>query len=773
MSLFTNAKVSVKIFSGYILALALMVAVGGLAIFRLNEMEKTVSELTGNLAIDRQLGNDIVAQVLRTRLYATKYINTQDSQALDNYNKESAILETYFTQAQTDIVATDRAVLVDQIADGYETYTTNFEKIRQALLDQQKTQTDVLDVQGPEIDENLNQWRAAKLESGEISILQGISNVQVKYNNMRLNGYKYLATGDEQYLDLFDANYDSTLVSLDELETMLGASDQADYTAVRQKIESYTTTFKDMEASFTLVKDTQVNVLDIYGPQIRKDASAIVTSVGNEFETLAKDTSDIAIQTRLILLVTISIALVVGIGLGWVISRGITLPLAQVAQLARQIAENDLRLFAGELEELANGNLNRRFTPTVAEVEVQSADEVGMLTRSFNLMVGSLHSAAHAFGDMTHNLHTLVGQVAENAASVSVASGQLATAADQAGQATSQIAATIQEVAKGTSQQAEAATRTAAAVEMMSHSIQNVDQGAQEQTRGVTKTSKLAQDITTAVQQVTGNAEMVTKQSSQATNAARMGVQSVNRTVEGMTSIRAKVGLSAEKVKEMGQRSDQIGMIVETIEDIASQTNLLALNAAIEAARAGEHGKGFAVVADEVRKLAERASVATKEIGGLIRSIQTTVLDAVSAMDEGAQEVENGVKLVNQAGNSLGEIVTAAEGVMLQAQEAQQAAQRMMVSSKELTEAMLSVSSVVEKNTTAVKEMASNSSEVTQSIESIASVSEENSAAIEQVSASTEEMSAQVEEVTAAAQSLAEMAKLLQAAVGQFKFDRD
>jgi methyl-accepting chemotaxis protein len=238
-----------------------------------------------------------------------------------------------------------------------------------------------------------------------------------------------------------------------------------------------------------------------------------------------------------------------------------------------------------------------------------------------------------------------------------------------------------------------------------------------------------------------------------------------------MHAIKAKVGLSAEKVKEMGAHSEQIGVIVEMIQDIAAQTNLLALNAAIEAARAGEHGKGFAVVADEVRKLAERSSGATKEIGGLIKGIQTTVAEAVKAMEEGAQQVELGVNEANDSGQSLAEILKAAEEVNRQVDQIAQAAQKMQGLSKELEEATESVGAVVEQNTAATEEMAAGSNDVNESIENIASVGEQNSAAVEQVSAASEEMSSQVEEVSASAQSLAEMALNLKGVVAQFRLN--
>jgi methyl-accepting chemotaxis protein len=196
---------------------------------------------------------------------------------------------------------------------------------------------------------------------------------------------------------------------------------------------------------------------------------------------------------------------------------------------------------------------------------------------------------------------------------------------------------------------------------------------------------------------------------------------------------------------------------------------LLALNAAIEAARAGEHGKGFAVVADEVRKLAERSSLATKEIGGLIKGIQKTVAEAVTAMDEGGKEVENGVRLANESGHALGAILKAAESVYRQAEEAGKGTAQMSTASNQLVTAVDGVSVVVEENMAATEEMAAGASEVTRAIENIAAVAEENSAAIEEVSAAAQEMSAQVDEVTTSAEMLSRMAHSLKEAVSQFK----
>ncbi|HEV3038376.1 MAG TPA: methyl-accepting chemotaxis protein [Candidatus Angelobacter sp.] len=182
---------------------------------------------------------------------------------------------------------------------------------------------------------------------------------------------------------------------------------------------------------------------------------------------------------------------------------------------------------------------------------------------------------------------------------------------------------------------------------------EEMSSGAIQQDQEITNTSSAVEELTVSMKQVSNNAEASAEAARRALDAAEQGNRSVHDTLEGMQRIRSSVQATAKRIKALGDRSLEISEIVNVINDITEQTNLLALNAAIEAARAGEAGRGFAVVADEVRKLAEHSRNATKDIAALIKAIQAETNDAVVVMEEGTKEVEIGAKLADQAGKAL------------------------------------------------------------------------------------------------------------------------
>jgi twitching motility protein PilJ len=187
-------------------------------------------------------------------------------------------------------------------------------------------------------------------------------------------------------------------------------------------------------------------------------------------------------------------------------------------------------------------------------------------------------------------------------------------------------------------------------------SSEEMSRGATQQDQEITNTSSAVEELTVSMKQVSNNAEASAEAARRALDAAEQGNRAVRDTLEGMQRIRASVQATAKKIKSLGDRSLEISEIINVINDITEQTNLLALNAAIEAARAGEAGRGFAVVADEVRKLAEHSRSATKDIAALIKAIQAETNEAVVVMEEGTREVEVGAKLADEAGKALAAI---------------------------------------------------------------------------------------------------------------------
>lgn len=249
----------------------------------------------------------------------------------------------------------------------------------------------------------------------------------------------------------------------------------------------------------------------------------------------------------------------------------------------------------------------------------------------------------------------------------------------------------ILEVTSSTNAVASASAEVAASAEEMAAGLMEQEQQTQQVAAAV-------EELSQSVSEVANKSTEATNASSESQHLAEEGGEVVRSTVCEMEGIASEVNTSAQTVNSLGEQSQKIGEIIAVINDIADQTNLLALNAAIEAARAGEHGRGFAVVADEVRKLAERTTEATEEVSTSIRGIQTETGSAVTQIESSSQRVGRGVELANQAGRSLETIVLGSKNVQGMVRDIAAAATQQATASDEIARVIESISSVTRQS---------------------------------------------------------------------------
>jgi methyl-accepting chemotaxis protein len=255
-------------------------------------------------------------------------------------------------------------------------------------------------------------------------------------------------------------------------------------------------------------------------------------------------------------------------------------------------------------------------------------------------------------------------------------------------------------------QVSEAVSATASASNQISSSTEEMAAGAHEQTQQAEEVAGAVEEMSKTIVETTKNATFASEIAKTSGENARQGGRVVIETMEGMKRIAEVVKQSAATVQELGKSSDQIGEIIQVIDDIADQTNLLALNAAIEAARAGEQGRGFAVVADEVRKLAERTTKATKEIAQMIKQIQKDTAGAVHSMTTGTEEVEKGRALAEQSSMSLKEIIDGSERVVDAVTQVAAASEEQATASEQISKNIEAISSVTAQSAAGTQEIA-------------------------------------------------------------------
>jgi len=329
----------------------------------------------------------------------------------------------------------------------------------------------------------------------------------------------------------------------------------------------------------------------------------------------------------------------------------------------------------------------------------ESKDEIGELTTSYN--------------NMTNSLQAVFITVQDSSQQVASASEQLSASAEQNSSASEHITLTVQELASG----------------------------SDKQLNTVENSFRVMKDITNHTKTISKHTEKITKDVLQASTLSTEGNRAIQKVNDQMNSIYENVNSLSKAVGNLDARSNEISQITNVITGISAQTNLLALNAAIEAARAGEHGKGFAVVADEVRKLAEESTNSTEQIANLIQLIQNDTNLTLKTMEKAAEEVQSGLNVVSIAGSSFEKIEQAVNGVVSQ----------------------------IEDISESLKKLSSGTISVNDSIENVSNVAQETSTITRNISAATEEQLASMEEITSSSMALANLADDLQIIINQFK----
>ncbi|UHA60192.1 methyl-accepting chemotaxis protein [Metabacillus litoralis] len=376
--------------------------------------------------------------------------------------------------------------------------------------------------------------------------------------------------------------------------------------------------------------------------------------------------------------VVLVIAILLGAIIVFVIIRSIIKPIKELKDKAITVSRGDL----------------------TEQISVKSTDDIGKLGEAFN--------------EMQSNLRTLIRQVDSSADQVATASEELTASSEETSSATSLVATSIQEVASS----------------------------ADNQTKGLERNSQSLKELSVGVTRIAESSSEVAELSYNTTKQAEEGNKALQNTMGQMHSIQESVSESNTMIQSLSERSQEITSILDVITGIADQTNLLALNAAIEAARAGEHGKGFAVVADEVRKLAEQSQESVKQIFELIQVIQKETNSTVETMSLVTSKVEDGMDISKEAMDKFNEILTS----------------------------MRSITPQIEDVSATAEQMSAGIQEVNATANELSIIAKSNSATSEEVAASTEEQLASMEEIAGSAKSLSLMAEELKLLISKFKY---
>lgn len=525
------------------------------------------------------------------------------------------------------------------------------------------------------------------LMSRQASLRDNVQTVATKASNESLATRSLLLSNDKANIDSFNTAHDE----IDDILTKARANMTIKKNiAIVDELLSLNTQFDEKfqqlvkmqqnGAKNAEMKQFWKNELHPVGEKMLKETQDFADGTANTLKEKSNENAKAAQTSFTLLVILMIITIIISVAIAIFFARFLTRPIEKLSQATKEVAA---------------GNL------AVKEVSIDSKDELAELAHSFNTMI--------------HQLQKLVGNVSQSSTFVAASAQQLLASTEQSSKATQHITSSIQEVASGSRLQEEHITNNQQTLEEISKGVERVAHATNE----------------------------VSSLSDEALKMTEHGQISIDHVVEQMQQINHSTTDSASRIRLLNERSSEIANIVNVITEISDQTNLLALNAAIEAARAGEHGKGFAVVADEVRKLAEQSKQSADDIAALIQEIQQETQHAVTSMDHGTKDVAAGIEAVSVVGDGFTRI----------------------------NEAIQHITNEITDITNFAEEMAHSSNQIVDAMEKISRLSKNASDYSENVAVTSEKQLSTMEEINSASEDLAKRAEKLLEDIQYFKLE--